>query len=133
MSIMRTLDLIKALADLTRARMLHLLMQRGPELCVCDLVAVLELPQSTVSRQLTLLRYLGLVRDRRAGVWMYYSVLPPDSPAHELALELVRKGFEDEPVFAEDLERFDQLNARGKVTACCPDRKAAKPRLRSVR
>lgn len=60
----------KALSDETRLRILALL--TAGELCVCDLVAVLQLPQSTVSRHLAYLRNTGLISDRREGVWMYY-------------------------------------------------------------
>lgn len=45
------------------------------ELCVCDIISVLKLPQSTVSRHLAYLRKSGLVKDRRSGLWMYYSLL----------------------------------------------------------
>jgi len=62
--------LFKALSDETRLRILALL-QQG-ELCVCDLMAALELPQSTVSRHLAYLKNAGLVDDRRQGVWMFY-------------------------------------------------------------
>lgn len=62
----------KALSDETRLRILALL-EEG-ELCVCDLMAVLDLPQSTVSRHLAYLRNAGLVVDRRHGVWMFYSL-----------------------------------------------------------
>ncbi len=60
----------KALSDETRLRLLALL-SHG-ELCVCDLMAVLQLPQSTVSRHLAYLKNSGLIVDRRQGVWMYY-------------------------------------------------------------
>ncbi len=60
----------KALSDETRLRILALLTQG--ELCVCDLMAVLQLPQSTVSRHLAYLRNTGLIDDRREGIWMYY-------------------------------------------------------------
>ncbi len=63
-------QIFKALSDETRLRILALL-TRG-ELCVCDLMAVLRLPQSTVSRHLAYLRNAGLISDRREGVWMYY-------------------------------------------------------------
>lgn len=65
--------LFKALSDETRLRIMSLLLANG-ELCVCDLTATLQLPQSTVSRHLAYLRKSGLVRDRREGLWMYYSV-----------------------------------------------------------
>lgn len=65
-----TTRIFKALSDETRLRILSLLAQG--ELCVCDLMATLELPQSTVSRHLAFLRNAGLVQDRRQGVWMFY-------------------------------------------------------------
>lgn len=75
----RTAQLFKALSDETRLRILALLSEG--ELCVCDLMAVLDLPQSTVSRHLAYLRHTGLVEDRRQGVWMYYRL---EVPATEL-------------------------------------------------
>lgn len=60
----------KALADPTRLRIVVLL--TAGELCVCDILAVLHLPQSTVSRQLAILKSAGLVADRRAGRWVHY-------------------------------------------------------------
>lgn len=66
-------QIFKSLGDETRLRIMALLVQ-GEELCVCDIMAALKLPQSTVSRHLSYLRSSGLVRDRRQGVWMYYQV-----------------------------------------------------------
>jgi ArsR family transcriptional regulator len=68
----QTVQVYKALADETRLRILSLLMTG--ELCVCNLMEVLQLPQSTVSRHLAYLRNTGWVEDRREGVWMYYSI-----------------------------------------------------------
>ena len=68
-----TAQIFKALGDETRLRIMSLLLD-GQELCVCDIMAALELPQSTVSRHLSYLRNTGLVDDRRQGVWMYYTI-----------------------------------------------------------
>ncbi len=81
----KTAHLFKALSEEIRLRILALL-QDG-ELCVCDLMAVLELPQSTVSRHLTYLRHAGLVEGERRGVWMYYRLLDSGDP---LARDLLR-------------------------------------------
>lgn len=78
-----TAKLFKALSDETRLRILALL--TAGELCVCDLMAVLELPQSTVSRHLAYLRNNGLVEDRRQGVWMYYRLAVPAADLGDLA------------------------------------------------
>jgi len=64
---------IKALSDPIRLRIILLLQAEG-ELCVCDLMAVLKLPQSTVSRHLAYLKRSCWVDIRRDGVWMYYSL-----------------------------------------------------------
>jgi ArsR family transcriptional regulator len=61
----------RALSEKPRLRLLGLL-GRG-EVCVCDLMAALELPQPTVSRHLAYLKTAGLVTDRREGRWRYYS------------------------------------------------------------
>jgi len=80
-----TAKLFKALSDETRLRILSLL--TAGELCVCDLMEVLQLPQSTVSRHLAYLRNTGLVDDRRQGVWMYYRLTIPEGD-----LELLIQG-----------------------------------------
>jgi len=63
----------KALADPVRLRIVLLLQAEG-ELCVCDLMAVLGLPQSTVSRHLAYLKRSCWADTRRQGVWMYYTL-----------------------------------------------------------
>ncbi len=62
MDMQQAAKLFKALSEVSRLRILGLL-QHG-ELCVCDLMAVLDLPQSTVSRHLARLKECGLVRGR---------------------------------------------------------------------
>jgi ArsR family transcriptional regulator len=64
---------IKALSDPIRLRIILLLQAEG-ELCVCDLMAVLKLPQSTVSRHLAYLKRSCWVDIRRQGLWMYYKL-----------------------------------------------------------
>ena len=66
-------QIFKALGDETRLRIMSLLIDGG-ELCVCDIMAALNLPQSTVSRHLANLRNAGLVDDRRQGIWMNYRI-----------------------------------------------------------
>jgi ArsR family transcriptional regulator len=64
---------IKALSDPIRLRIILLLQSEG-ELCVCDIMAVLKLPQSTVSRHLAYLKRSCWVDSRRQGLWMYYTL-----------------------------------------------------------
>ena len=62
----------KALADRNRVRILKMLEEH--ELCVCQIMEVLELKQSTVSKHLSVLKNAGLVQPRRNGTWMFYSL-----------------------------------------------------------
>jgi len=64
---------IKALSDPTRLRIILLLQAEG-ELCACDLIAVLALPQSTVSRHLAYLKRSCWLDARRQGLWTYYQL-----------------------------------------------------------
>ena len=65
-------EIFKALADPTRVRILHALLHA--ELCVGDLAAVLEMSESAVSHQLRLLRGLRVVRARREGKQVFYTL-----------------------------------------------------------
>lgn len=64
--------LYKMFGDETRIRILHALEQR--ELCVCDLCVVLGMTKSAVSHQLKALRMTNLVKFRKAGQVVYYSL-----------------------------------------------------------
>lgn len=73
-------DLFKALSDPTRLKIIHAL--HHSELCVCDISAVLEMSQSAVSHQLRYLRNLRLVKRRKEGKMMFYSL--EDDHIHNL-------------------------------------------------
>ena len=64
--------LFGALADPTRVKIIHTLLQQ--ELCTCDLAAVTGVSDSAVSQHLRVLRSLRLVKARRAGKFVYYSL-----------------------------------------------------------
>lgn len=64
--------IFEAMADPTRVRLISALM--NTELCVCDLAAVLGMTQSAVSHQLRLLRNLQLVKARKDGRMVFYSL-----------------------------------------------------------
>jgi ArsR family transcriptional regulator len=95
--------LFKALSDKTRLRILNLL--RGGELCVCDIVTVLDVPQPKASRHLAYLRKVGLVGSRKAGVWSYYQ-LAPASTDFEQRLQSCLECCGELPQFAKDSERL---------------------------
>jgi len=66
----------KALADETRLRILGLLGVR--EMCVCEVMVALGLTQPTASHHLRILENIGLVKDRKEGKWVFYSIANPE-------------------------------------------------------
>ncbi len=100
----QTKAIFRALSDRTRLRILNLL--QGGELCVCEIVSVLDVPQPTASRHLSYLRRAGLVVARKEGLWMHYRVAPARSKSHEMLLECLVQCFREEGVFAKDEERL---------------------------
>lgn len=69
----RITELFRLLGDPTRVRILSALVEAG-ELCVCDIAAVVGAPETSVSHALRLLRTAGVVRSRRGGRMVYYSL-----------------------------------------------------------
>lgn len=108
-----TLDITKALADESRLRLLMLL--RGGELCLCQLVEVLDLAPSTVSKHLALLHAAGLVQRRKDGKWHYYRLAGPvrdgGGAAVTEALRWVTGHMAGEPVVVEDARRLKRTLA----------------------
>lgn len=84
-----TARFFRVLADEARLKMLWLLFNNR-ELCVCDIMAVLEITQSKASRHLAALRNAGLVTDRKEGLWSYYSLRPVKDALAETHLKLLR-------------------------------------------
>jgi ArsR family transcriptional regulator, arsenate/arsenite/antimonite-responsive transcriptional repressor len=66
-------QVLKALADDSRLRMLHLIL-RNKEMCTSDLEHVLDFTQTKTSRHLAYLRNAGLVTPRKIDQWVYYSL-----------------------------------------------------------
>ena len=84
-----TARFFKVLADEARLKMLWLLFNHR-ELCVCDIMAALEITQSKASRHLAALRNAGLATDRKEGLWSYYSLRPADDELVEKHMKLLR-------------------------------------------
>jgi ArsR family transcriptional regulator len=73
-------EIFKALSDETRLRIMHLLMAAHSDLCVCELVDSLEVPQYNISKHLKALKHAGLIIERKEGRWVYYSLAKANEP-----------------------------------------------------
>ncbi len=101
------LRVFRSLADPTRLRIVRLLLRR--DLCVCELMFVLDMAQSRISHQLRILRDAGLVEDTRDGQWIIYHL--PESIRATIAPLLA--------LFGEDRESTGTEQAdRRRLSAC---------------
>jgi ArsR family transcriptional regulator len=101
--------LFAALADRTRLRLLNLM--NGREVCVCYFVEILKQSQPKVSRHLAYLRRAGIVRTRREGKWMHYSIERPADPAAAAILNTTLASFVADREMQADCAQLDH--------ACC--------------
>lgn len=66
-------EFFKAISDPARVRIIYAL--KDGELCVCQLMQIMDMPQTVVSHHLKVLKYAGIINDQRAGKWIYYSLI----------------------------------------------------------
>jgi ArsR family transcriptional regulator len=111
-------SVLRVLADQRRLRIMNALMWK--ELCVCELVEVLVLPQYEVSRLLALLKKAGLVEYRRDGRWAYYSIADSIRREPFLAelLKLLQQSVATRGETARDFRRLERRLAL-RVGGCC--------------
>lgn len=114
-------SLFKALSDETRLRIVKLL--ENGELCVCHIVAAVDMSQSRVSFHLKILKAAGLVADRREGKWTHYRLNESDLFKRFLFLSIAERVKEEET--AGDRQRLEAFVASrpqefaGMAVACC--------------
>jgi len=102
------MSITKALADENRTRVLMFL-RRG-ELCLCQIVEMLGLAPSTVSKHLAILHQARLVESRKEGRWIYYHLADGEAPASAReAIQWVQKHLEEDTRVREDVQRLDAV------------------------
>ena len=117
---MHFLTATRAFADATRVRILAGL--RDGELCVCDLVEVLGVRQSTLSTHLQVLRAAGLVRSRRDGKWSHYAIDPQARPTVDALFATFATSLDADRRLQSDARRFRALGPPtdpARDAACC--------------
>ncbi len=110
MNVSETNQIFKAFADETRMRILHIL--TAGELCVCDIMSILNLPQSKVSRHLAYLRKCGLVKARKNGLWVYYLLKKPRNKIQESIWSCVKTCLNAVPILKRDLNKAKEAVKR---------------------
>ena len=103
--------LFKALADVTRLRILGLLLTG--EVCVCHIHESLRIPQPKASRHLAYLRRAGLVNTRRDGLWVHYRLADMSDPILSTIRQALIHALGHVDAVHKDADRLE------KRTGCC--------------
>jgi len=106
----------KALADENRVRTLMFLAEG--ELCVCQIIEMLGLAPSTVSKHMNILYQARLVESRKEGRWIYYRLPDRGEPMIRDALRWVRESLADDEQAARDAERLRVVKKTDKAELC---------------
>lgn len=111
------MEVLKALADENRLRILCAL--RGGEFCVCQIIALLELAPSTVSKHLTVLRAARLVDSRKDGRWIHYRLSKEfRTPSTGKILDLLFKDMKTAAQIVEDQKKLKRICGEGLDAIC---------------
>ena len=106
------LKLFKALSDETRLRVFSLLLER--ECCVCEIVQAMHISQTRASRNLSILHDVGLLKVRRDGLWVLYSI---DEEAIKKSYDglpsIIGNSLKDAEIVALDRERLKTAVRQG--------------------
>ena len=85
----KSASILRALSDKTRLRMVGLFLSTGKALCVCELMDALNEFQYSVSRHLKELKTAGLLKEKKEGRWVYYSLAKPRDEFQRLLFRAV--------------------------------------------
>src|SRR5690606_6798443 len=102
------MDVIRALADESRVRALMALQDR--ELCVCQIIEMLDLAPSTVSKHMAILKQARLVETRKDGRWIYYRLADEEAtPDAREVLECMRRCLRESRQMQQDAETMEAI------------------------
>jgi len=108
---MEQTTLFHILSDETRLRALAL-MQTSGELCICELVHALDLPQPKISRHMAAMRDAGIVAPRRDAQWVFYAPNPALPDWQQQVISAAMQGLKDSEITAQDISRLKSMPNR---------------------
>ena len=111
------MNITKALSDENRVR--TLLALRDGELCVCQIIELLGLAPSTISKHLSILFQAGLLDSRKEGRWIYYQLPGKDAPIEvREAIQWISKSLAKNPRISEDQKNLKQILKQDPTELC---------------
>ena len=110
-------EFFKVLADETRLRCLALIFENN-EICVCEIMHALDLPQSKISRHLSIIKLNNVISQRREGQWVLYSMEPTLSDFKTSIIKMTIDELSKTTVFKQDKKRLSKMPNRPALSCC---------------
>ena len=102
------IQVLKAVSDKNRIRIIKMLEKK--QMCVCELAAVLEITQPSVSKHLKILNNAGVIKDERNGQWVDYSLCTEKINKYSSVIQgTIKSWLNDDPVIENDLRETKKL------------------------
>ena len=108
-------EFFKVIGDETRLRCLAII-ETYKNVCVCELVHALELPQSKISRHLSLMKLGGLVSQKRENQWVLYSISADLSDFEQKLIASIVTEISQSGIFKKDKEHFLKMENRPQLS-----------------
>jgi ArsR family transcriptional regulator len=113
-------EVAEALSDPGRVRIVGALLPG--ELCVCQIIELLGLAPSTISKHLSILRTARIIDARKQGRWMYYRIADDPPPVVKGALRWLRAALEESAQASEDAKALKKICGMDPQELCCVQR-----------
>ena len=120
-------EMFKSLGDKTRLRIIRLVIDSGTEICGCEFVDSLEESQYNISRHIKVLKHAGLIKERKEGRWVYYSVNDKKDSFKKILYKLIASIPKD--IVKKDQKRFKKrldIRVKGKCLLGIQNKRFAK-------
>lgn len=104
---MKIAKVFKSLSDETRLRIINILLEEN--LCVCEIMDILGMTQSRISRHLGILKQVELIEEERKGKWVIYKI----AKKNKAILSYIRQQTRNEKIFNSDKEKTEETLKKG--------------------
>ena len=108
-------EFFKVLSDETRLRCLLLILE-NKEICVCELIHALDLPQSKISRHLSIIKLNSLITQRRSGQWVLYSMNTDLSDFKLNIIKVTLNELKNTSPYKDDRIRLNNMQSRPSIS-----------------
>jgi ArsR family transcriptional regulator len=98
------IEMLKALSDKMRLRIFWVLVRADTELCVTEIIDAIQENQYNVSRHLKILKYSGLIQERKQGRFVFYSLSKAGDKTHKIIIDLISSI--DKETLSQDAKRL---------------------------